>query len=104
MRQLSDLLEEIPRYQPGADTAQVRQAYEFSKQAHAGQQRLTGQPYVSHPLEVAGILVDFKMDTTTVTAALLHDVLEDTKATYDDLKATFGPDVANLVDGVTKIG
>ena len=104
MRQLSEILQEIPRYQPGADTGVVRRAYEFSEQAHAGQQRLSGQPYVSHPLEVAGILVDLRMDTMTVTAALLHDVLEDTRATYDDLKVQFGADVANLVDGVTKIG
>src|SRR5947209_3531055 len=72
--------------------------------SHKGQQRASGEPYLSHPLEVAGLLVDFKMDVTTVTAGLLHDVLEDTRATKDDLAREFGPEIAELVDGVTKIG
>ena len=104
MTQLQTLIEEIPKYQPGADLELVNRAYRFSAKSHEGQQRASGEPYLSHPLEVAGLLVDFKMDVTTVTAGLLHDVLEDTRATKDDLAREFGPEIAELVDGVTKIG
>ena len=104
MTQLQTLIEEIPKYQPHADLDLVQRAYRFSEQSHQGQQRASGEPYLSHPLEVAGLLVDFKMDVTTVTAGLLHDVLEDTKTTKDELVREFGPDIAELVDGVTKIG
>jgi GTP diphosphokinase / guanosine-3',5'-bis(diphosphate) 3'-diphosphatase len=102
--QLSALIEEIPKYQPGADLAVLERAYRFSEVSHQGQHRASGEPYLSHPLEVAHLLVGFKMDVTTVTAGLLHDVLEDTKATKDDLQREFGQEIAELVDGVTKIG
>src|SRR3990167_4753721 len=102
--QLQSLIEEIPKYQPGADLDLVQRAYRFSELSHHGQQRASGEPYLSHPLEVAGLLVNFKMDVTTVTAGLLHDVLEDTRATKDDLTREFGVEIADLVDGVTKIG
>ena len=104
MTQLQTLIDEIPKYQPGADLDLVQRAYRFSELSHQGQQRASGEPYLSHPLEVAGLLVNFKMDVTTVTAGLLHDVLEDTRATKDDLKREFGLEIADLVDGVTKIG
>ncbi|HTK92277.1 MAG TPA: bifunctional (p)ppGpp synthetase/guanosine-3',5'-bis(diphosphate) 3'-pyrophosphohydrolase [Verrucomicrobiae bacterium] len=104
MTQLQTLIDEIPKYQPTADLGLVERAYRFSEQSHLGQQRASGEPYLSHPLEVAGLLVDFKMDVTTVTAGLLHDVLEDTQTTKDDLAREFGADIAELVDGVTKIG
>ena len=104
MTQLQTLIEEIPKYQPGADLDLIQRAYRFSESSHQGQQRASGEPYLSHPLEVAGLLVNFKMDVTTVTAGLLHDVLEDTRATKDDLKREFGLEIADLVDGVTKIG
>ena len=104
MRTLADLLTEIPRYQPGADLDLVRRAYDFSEEVHDGQRRMSGEPYHVHPLAVAGLLVDFKMDVTTVTAGLLHDVLEDTTTTKDVLAQRFGDDIAELVDGVTKIG
>jgi len=104
LTQLQTLIDEIPKYQPGADLELVNRAYRFSEMSHKGQQRASGEPYLSHPLEVAGLLVDFKMDVTTVTAGLLHDVLEDTRATKDDLAREFGPEIAELVDGVTKIG
>ena len=104
MTQLQTLIDEIPKYQPGADLDLVNRAFRFSEKSHQGQQRASGEPYLSHPLEVAGLLVDFKMDVTTVTAGLLHDVLEDTSATKDDLQREFGPEIADLVDGVTKIG
>src|SRR6266852_2130683 len=104
MTQLQTLIEEIPKYQPGADLDVLARAYEFSASSHQGQQRASGEPYLSHPLEVASLLVDFKMDVTTVTAGLLHDVLEDTAATKADLEREFGGEIAELVDGVTKIG
>src|ERR1700730_5014678 len=97
-------MEEIPKYQPGANLDLVSRAYRFSELSHRGQQRASGEPYLSHPLEVAGLLVNFKMDVTTVTAGLLHGVLEDTEATKDDLEREFGREIAELVDGVTKIG
>jgi guanosine-3',5'-bis(diphosphate) 3'-pyrophosphohydrolase len=104
LTQLQTLIDEIPKYQPGADLELVKRAYRFSEMSHKGQQRASGEPYLSHPLEVAGLLVDFKMDVTTVIAGLLHDVLEDTRATKDDLAREFGSEIAELVDGVTKIG
>jgi GTP diphosphokinase / guanosine-3',5'-bis(diphosphate) 3'-diphosphatase len=102
--QLETLIDEIPKYQPGADLEVLQRAYRFSERSHRGQQRASGEPYVSHPLQVARLLVDFKMDVTTVTAGLLHDVLEDTSTTKADLEAEFGKEIAELVDGVTKIG
>jgi GTP diphosphokinase / guanosine-3',5'-bis(diphosphate) 3'-diphosphatase len=102
--ELASLIEEIPKYQPGADLALLERAYRFSEVSHQGQQRASGEPYVSHPLEVAHLLVGFRMDVTTVTAGLLHDVLEDTAATKQDLEREFGKEIAELVDGVTKIG
>src|SRR5881409_1182641 len=104
MTQLETLIEEIPKYQPGADLDVLARAYRFSAASHQGQQRASGEPYLSHPLEVANLLVDFKMDVITVTAGLLHDVLEDTAATKADLEREFGGEIAELVDGVTKIG
>jgi len=104
LTQLQTLIDEIPKYQPGADLDLLTRAYRFSEQFHEGQQRASGEPYLSHPLEVAGLLVNFKMDVTTVTAGLLHDVLEDTHATKSDLQREFGAEIADLVDGVTKIG
>jgi GTP diphosphokinase / guanosine-3',5'-bis(diphosphate) 3'-diphosphatase len=104
LTQLQTLIEEIPKYQPGADLEVLERAYRFSERSHRGQQRASGEPYLSHPLEVATLLVDFKMDVITVTAGLLHDVLEDTGATKTDLEREFGKEIAELVDGVTKIG
>jgi len=104
LTQLDQLIEEIPKYQPGADLAVLQRAYRYSERSHHGQQRASGEPYLSHPLEVAGLLVNFKMDVTTVTAGLLHDVLEDTSVTKSDLEREFGREIAELVDGVTKIG
>ena len=104
MTELSTLMEAIPKYQPGADLDILTRAYRFSASSHDGQQRASGEPYLSHPLQVAGLLVDFKMDVTTVTAGLLHDVLEDTPTTKADLVREFGQEIAELVDGVTKLG
>jgi GTP diphosphokinase / guanosine-3',5'-bis(diphosphate) 3'-diphosphatase len=104
LTQLQTLIDEIPKYQPGADLAVLERAYQFSERSHRGQQRASGEPYLSHPLQVASLLVDFKMDVTTVTAGLLHDVLEDTAATKAELEREFGKEIAELVDGVTKLG
>jgi GTP pyrophosphokinase len=104
LTQLKTLIEEIPKYQPGADLDLIARAYRFSEHSHHGQQRASGEPYLSHPLEVAHLLVNFQMDAVTVTAGLLHDVLEDTDATKADLQREFGAEIAELVDGVTKIG
>jgi GTP pyrophosphokinase len=102
--ELQRLLDEVATVQPGSDLDQVRRAYRFSEACHAGQQRASGEPYLSHPLEVARLLATFKLDTITVTAGLLHDVLEDTTATKGDLEREFGKEIAELVDGVTKLG
>jgi GTP pyrophosphokinase len=104
MRTIGDILDALPRYQPGADVGLVRRAYDFTEAVHRGQHRASGEPYHVHPLAVAGLLVEFRMDATTVTAGLLHDVLEDTAATKATLVEHFGVDIAELVDGVTKIG
>jgi len=85
------------------DLSKIISAYEFAAKAHEGQKRSSGQAYIIHPLAVAYILLELGMDTDTICAALLHDVVEDTPATLDDLKKRFGQDVAMLVDGVTKL-
>jgi len=87
---------------PGADTSVVRKAYVTARHAHEGQFRMSGEPYVTHPVAVAQILADLGMDTTTLVAALLHDTVEDTDYTLDMLRDDFGDEVAHLVDGVTK--
>ena len=84
--------------------AMVRKAYERAATAHHGQRRLSGEEYVKHPLEVAAILADLELDAETISAALLHDTVEDTNLTADEVKREFGPEVARLVDGVTKLG
>src|SRR5436309_14525576 len=82
----------------------VRKAFERAATAHHGQHRLSGEDYVNHPLEVAAILADLELDAETIAAALLHDTVEDTNLTADEVKREFGPEVARLVDGVTKLG
>ncbi|KPD01658.1 GTP pyrophosphokinase [Geobacillus sp. BCO2] len=86
------------------DVAFLKKAYEFAKHAHRDQFRKSGEPYIIHPIQVAGILADLKMDATTIAAGFLHDVIEDTEATKEDLEREFGAEVAMLVDGVTKLG
>ena len=82
----------------------VRKAYERAASAHTGQRRLSGEEYVNHPLEVAAILADLELDAETIAAALLHDTVEDTALTAEEVEREFGPEVARLVDGVTKLG
>jgi len=101
---IEQLMEQVVAYHPEADTSLIRRAYEYSVKAHEGQMRQTGEPYVQHPLAVAGILTFMKLDVPAIAAGLLHDTLEDTVATQEELEKEFGADVARLVDGVTKIG
>jgi len=102
MRQY-ELVERVRAYDPSVNEDLLNRAYVFSMQAHGSQQRASGDPYFSHPLEVAGILTDMKMDSTTIATALLHDTVEDTLASLEDIQKQFGPNVARLVDGVTKL-
>ncbi|MGQ9667973.1 MAG: HD domain-containing protein, partial [Anaerolineae bacterium] len=87
----------------GAGAQLVRRAYERALEAHAGQARASGESYIQHPLAVASILADLRLDPATIAAALLHDVVEDTSITIDDLRQEFGEEIARLVDGVTKL-
>jgi GTP pyrophosphokinase len=98
-----ELVEKIKSYNPYADEHLLNRAYIFALRAHGAQQRANGDPYFSHPLEVAGILADYKLDINTIVASLLHDTIEDTDITLDDITLFFGLDVARLVDGVTKL-
>ncbi|MEC5187265.1 GTP pyrophosphokinase [Geobacillus thermodenitrificans] len=98
------VFEQAGCYLSEQDVAFLKKAYEFAKQAHRDQFRKSGEPYIIHPIQVAGILADLKMDATTIAAGFLHDVVEDTEATKEDLEREFGADVAMLVDGVTKLG
>src|SRR5690348_5667951 len=102
MRQ-TELVERVKAYDPEADEALLNKAYVYAMKAHGKQFRASGDPYFAHPLEVAAILTDLKLDVATIVTALLHDTIEDTLATYEDIKSTFGDEIAGLVDGVTKL-
>lgn len=102
--ELLPLLERIQSYNKQADFLRIEQAYIFAARAHAGQLRASGEDYIIHPLGVATILAEIGLDTDTIIAALLHDVVEDTGVTLEDLEESFGATVASLVDGVTKLG
>ena len=103
MMQQSELVDRVKSYDPGADEEALNRAYEFSMEAHSSQRRASGDAYFSHPLEVAGILTRLKLDGASIITGLLHDTVEDTIATLDDIEVQFGPDIARLVDGVTKL-
>jgi len=98
-----DLLRKIRSYRPNDDQSLVKKAYDFSLQHHTGQTRASGEPYLVHPLEVALLLADMRLDTTAIAAGLLHDSVEDTKVTVEEINAEFGEQVAHIVEGVTKI-
>jgi len=98
-----ELVERVRAYDPDADEDKLNRAYVFSMKAHGSQKRESGDPYFSHPLEVAGILTRYKLDSDTIVTALLHDTVEDTLATLEDIERRFGHEVARLVDGVTKL-
>ena len=103
MIRINEILEKTAAYLTEQEQALITKAYVFSAAAHAGQVRLSGEPYLSHPLEAAGILADMRLDAASIAAGLLHDTVEDTKATVDELEELFGEEVADIVDGVTKI-
>ncbi len=100
---LDELTEKIARYNPDIDTSLLRKAYYFSHEAHCSQKRVEGTPYIDHPLSVASILSDMRMDTTTIIAGLLHDTVEDTETNLDDIEEIFGKEVAFLVGALTKL-
>ena len=104
MLRINDILDKAAAYLPPADLEMIEKAYVFSATVHQGQVRLSGEPYLTHPMEVAGILVDMKMDAATIITGLLHDTVEDTLTTAKQIKEGFGKDVAFLVEGLTKIG
>lgn len=104
MELLKRLETRIKEYSKDANFEIIERAYLLAKDAHKNQTRYSGEPYISHPLEVAFILADLHMDTDTICAAILHDVIEDTSASYEMIKTNFNENIANLVDGVTKIG
>jgi GTP diphosphokinase / guanosine-3',5'-bis(diphosphate) 3'-diphosphatase len=103
MVRLDDILEKILSYHPSADLDAVRKAYVFSAKVHQGQVRLSGEPYLTHPMEVAYILVQLRMDVPSIVTGLLHDTIEDTLTTQEEIRGIFGEEVASLVDGATKI-
>src|SRR5246500_1210219 len=102
MRQY-ELVERVTRYNPNADENLLNKAYVYAMKKHGTQQRANGDPYFSHPLEVAGILTDLKLDDATIAVALLHDTIEDTDATRAEIDEMFGADIGRLVEGLTKI-
>jgi GTP diphosphokinase / guanosine-3',5'-bis(diphosphate) 3'-diphosphatase len=102
MRQY-ELVERVLKYDPDADEDLLNRAYVYAMKAHGNQKRASGEAYFNHPLEVAAILADMRLDDATITAALLHDTVEDTEATQQEILDKFGPEIAALVDGLTKI-
>src|SRR5438445_4593579 len=98
-----ELLRDMRENRPNDDLELIRKAYEFSQRSHSGQQRASGEPYLVHPLEVALVLAEMKMDAVSVAAGLLHDSVEDTSITIVDIRKEFGEQVAHIVEGVTKI-
>ena len=94
---------EVAAAESNLDRNLIQKAYEFAKKAHEGQKRVSGDAYLTHLVGVADILDELHMDSVTIATGLLHDILEDTLVTYDELKAEFGEEIANLVDGVTKL-
>src|SRR6201988_3629745 len=103
MIRFETLLEKVRSYSPDTDLELLRRAYVFSALEHKGQVRHSGEPYLVHPLEVADILADMKLDVVCVASGLLHDVVEDTLTTIERIRDTFGEEVAHIVEGVTKI-
>ena len=101
MLQVEEIIDRVKAYQPTADAELIRRAYDYSFRMHSGQTRKSGEPYIVHPISVAGIITDLRLDTASVCAGLLHDVVEDTLATTNDIAKEFGAEIAELVDGVT---
>ena len=98
---VQSLIESLRQYNPQADVQPIQEAYDFSAKAHAGQKRESGEPFLQHPLQTAQIIVDLKLDVPSIVAGLLHDTIEDTETTYDELVSHFGLEVADIVMDVT---
>ena len=103
MIRITDIIDKVNEYDSDSDLDSIDRAYVYSARVHEGQVRLSGEPYLSHPLEVAGILADMKLDRVSIVSGLLHDVIEDTHATPEDIRKLFGPEVLHIVSGVTKL-
>ena len=103
MIRINDIIDKVTKYNQDGDLDIIDRAYIYSAKVHDGQVRLSGEPYLSHPLEVASILADMKLDVVSVTAGLLHDVIEDTHATTEEINEMFGKEIAHIVSGVTKL-
>ena len=103
MIRLNDIIDKVTAYNPTADLNIIRKAYVYCAKVHQGQTRLSGEPYIIHPMEVAGLLAELRLDVPSIVTGFLHDTIEDTLTTYDELAEMFGEEVAQLVDGVTKI-
>jgi GTP diphosphokinase / guanosine-3',5'-bis(diphosphate) 3'-diphosphatase len=101
---IKELVDKVQAYYPAADVGLIRTAYDFSAKVHQGQKRLSGEPYLIHPMAVADIIADLKLDVPSIVGGLLHDTVEDTLTTLDEVKSLFGREIAALVDGVTKLG
>src|SRR6188508_3417134 len=104
MIRFEDLIEKVRASNPEADIELLRRAYVFSAYEHNGQVRRSGEPYLVHPLEVADLLADMKLDVVAIAAGLLHDIVEDTQTPIERIRELFGTDVAHVVEGVTKLG
>lgn len=104
MLSLSNITDQVKTYHTGADVDLIQKAYDYAEQQHEGQMRKSGDPYFTHPVSVARTIAELKLDDASICAALLHDVVEDTSASLDDISDRFGEDIAFLVDGVTKLG
>jgi hypothetical protein len=98
-----ELIERVHAYDPTADEALLNRAYVYAMRMHGSQTRASGDPYYAHPIEVAGILTEYRLDTATIVTALLHDVIEDTPVTKEEIAKLFGDEIAELVEGVTKL-
>src|SRR6056300_1012679 len=98
-----NLIKLVRAYNPKTDEKLISAAYEYGRQMHEGQFRHSGEPYFTHPVAVAAILAEQRLDDATIVTALLHDTIEDTKASFSEVEARFGREVAELVDGVTKL-
>jgi hypothetical protein len=102
-KRFEQLLQQVQAKRANEDVTLIRKAWDFCVQHHAGQVRASGEPYIIHPLEVAEVLAEMKLDATAIASGLLHDSVEDTPATNEEISANFGDQVAHIVDGVTKI-
>src|SRR6266567_6162411 len=103
MIRLNDILERVNTYRPEADLDLIKKAYVYSAKVHQGQLRKSAEPYLVHPLEVAGILAELRLDEASIVTGLLHDTIEDTLATKEEISELFGAEISELVDGVTKL-